>query len=253
MPFTFAHPIYAFPLKYMSPKYYSLTGLVLGSMAPDFEYFYHLEPYQSIGHSIWGLFLQGIPISVLLAFIFHYIVKESLALHLPSLFNLNQRAFHILGQWKLNSFNAWIVFLSSVIVGFMSHVTIDAFTHTGGFFVVRYSLFREVMMFNLPIYKMLQYGLSLIGLFSILGVIIYYLYRSNPSAKGMPIITRKRKLLFWIYIITISFVITSAKLIVTDSSNTIGILVVAPISGLCLGLILSSLLLRKAGFAKGEG
>jgi hypothetical protein len=244
MPFTFAHPTFAFPLKYISPKYYSLTGLILGSMAPDFEYFYHLEPYQSIGHSIWGLFIQVIPICILLAVIFHYIVKESLALHLPSLFNLNQRAYYILGEWKLNSFNAWIIFLSSVIVGFISHVTLDAFTHTGGLFVVHFSFLRKVIMFNLPIYKMLQYGLSLIGLFAILGVIIYYLYRSNPGAQGIPKITRKRKLLFWICIITISVVITSVKLIVTDSPNIIGILVVAPISGLCTGLVLTSLLLR---------
>ncbi len=246
MPFTFAHPAYAFPLKYISPKYYSLTGLVLGSMAPDFEYFYHLEPYQSIGHSIWGLFIQAIPICILLAVMFHYLVKESLALHLPSLFNVNQRAYNILGEWKLNSLHTWIIFLSSVIVGFISHVTTDAFTHAGGLFVVHFSFLREVIMFNLPVYKMLQYGLSLIGLFVILGVILYYLYRSNPSAKGMPKITRKQKLLFWSYIITISFVITGAKLIVTDSPNIIGILVVAPISGLCLGLVLSSLFLRIA-------
>ncbi|NOU91918.1 DUF4184 family protein [Paenibacillus sp. LMG 31456] len=246
MPFTLAHPAYAFPLKYISPKYYSLTGLVLGSMAPDFEYFYHLEPYQSIGHSIWGLCIQAIPICILLAVIFHYIVKESLALHLPSLFNMNQRAYNILGEWKLNSFNAWIIFLSSVIVGFISHVTTDAFTHAGGLFVVHFSSLREVIIFNLPNYKMLQYGLSFIGLFAILGVVIYYLNSSNPRAEGMPKITRRNKLLFWIYIITTSVVITSAKIVVSDSPNIIGILVVAPISGLCLGLVLSSLLMRMA-------
>lgn len=242
MPFTLAHPIFAFPLKYISPKYYSVTGLVLGSMAPDFEYFYHLEPYQSMGHTILGLFLQTIPMCILLAFFFHYIVKESLVLHLPSLFNLNKRAYSITGEWKLNNFKAWLVFISSVIVGFISHVTVDAFTHANGLFVVHFSFLREVILLNLPNYKILQYGLSLIGLSLIVGVIIYYLFRSNPSAKRIPTITRNRKLLFWSSVVTISFVTTIVKLIISDCHNTIGIVVVAPISGLCLGLILSALL-----------
>src|SRR5690554_5675281 len=112
MPFTFAHPAVAIPFKYMSPQYFSLTGLVLGSMAPDFEYYFRLERYQSIGHSLPGLFLHALPVSIFLAVIFHYMIKESLALHLTSLFNLNERAYNIVGNWKLNSIHAWIVFLS---------------------------------------------------------------------------------------------------------------------------------------------
>ncbi|SEP14833.1 DUF4184 family protein [Paenibacillus sp. OV219] len=58
MPFTFAHPAYALPLKFINPRYLSATGLVLGSMAPDFEYFLTLEPHQTIGHSFSGLFVR---------------------------------------------------------------------------------------------------------------------------------------------------------------------------------------------------
>jgi hypothetical protein len=50
LPFTFAHPSSSFPIKCIKPRYFSLVGLILGSMSPDFEYFIALEPYQIIGH-----------------------------------------------------------------------------------------------------------------------------------------------------------------------------------------------------------
>ncbi|MGF7050785.1 hypothetical protein J2T13_005335 [Paenibacillus sp. DS2015] len=245
MPFTFAHPIYAIPLKYISPKYYNLTGLILGSMAPDFEYFLMLEPYSSIGHSIAGLFFQGIPMCLLIAVIFHFTVKESFVIHLPSIFNLNQRAYNIMGEWGLRSLRDWIFFMLSVVVGFISHITLDAFTHVHGYFVIRFSLLSEVLFFNLPLYKMLQHSLSVFGLLAIFVVIISRLYRSNPTIGGMPKVTRKQKKLFWLIAITISVATTCLKLWITTSNNVIGIVVVSPISGLCLGLVLTSLIARR--------
>ncbi|MBA2937416.1 DUF4184 family protein [Paenibacillus sp. CGMCC 1.16610] len=129
MPFTFAHPTYAFPIKLISPRWLSTTGLVLGSMAPDFEYFLALEPHQVIGHSFAGLFLQGIPLCLLFAYLFHFYVKESLVLHLPSILNINRRGYDLLSSWRLRTFSDWFVYVLSVIIGFLSHITLDAFTH----------------------------------------------------------------------------------------------------------------------------
>ncbi len=43
MPFTFAHPAAVLPFMKKQSKYISVTALILGSMAPDFEYFYILD------------------------------------------------------------------------------------------------------------------------------------------------------------------------------------------------------------------
>ena len=244
MPFTFAHPAYAFPLKYASPKYLSLTGLILGSMGPDFEYFIYLEPHQKIGHTFLGLFIEVIPLSILLAVIFHYVVKEALALHLPSRFNLNQRAYNRRSKWRLDKLSVWVIFLMSVTIGFISHITTDAFTHEHGFFVFHFSFLKEVIWFKYPIYKILQHSLSAIGLFVILNFITYYLYRSSSNVTDMPKIRTNQKLLFWSFALLITAAITVMKLLTTSSTNILGILVVAPISGLCLGLIVSSFIWR---------
>ncbi|WP_025026875.1 DUF4184 family protein [Caldalkalibacillus mannanilyticus] len=242
MPFTFSHPIFAFPLKWISPKYLSLTGLVLGSMAPDFEYFLHLEPYGGIGHTVSGLFIQAIPLSILLAYIFHYIVKKSLVVHLPAFCHIDQRAYNLLGEWKLSSLRDWIVFLMSVVIGFISHVTADAFTHAPGYFVLRYAILQEVFLFNLPLFKLLQYGFSILGIIIIAGMVLWILLQTSPSARNMTSRSVKQKQFYWMVVFASSFLVTMTKLLVTESKNLLGIIVVAPISGFFLGLILASIL-----------
>lgn len=245
MPFTFSHPIYALPLKSMSPKYISTTGLVLGSMAPDFEYFLMLEPYRSIGHTVSGLFLQAIPLSILLALIFHLIIKKLLAIHLPSTFNLNRRAYNNLGQWQLSKYKDWLVFIISVTLGFITHVLVDALTHINGFFVNRFSLLNETIIFNYPLYKILQYSLSAFGLLALVAVIIFRLYRTQPNSKKTPKTTSQQKLKFWFIVVATAITMTGLKLAITTSTNVIGILVVAPISGACLGLLLASIIANR--------
>jgi len=242
MPFTFAHPLYAYPLKYIKPKYFSLTGLVLGSMAPDFEYFMMLEPYSWIGHSMAGLFFEALPLCTLLALIFHYIVKDALAIHLPSIYHLDERAYYMRGSWSMRGPFAWLIFLGSVAVGFLTHVLIDAFTHVGGYFVTRYPMLREAVVWNIPAYKILQHSFSLLGLIVIGYVILSNLHRSYPNnaqAKA-PCATKKQKLQYWIIVVSIALVVTCLKLLMTSSNNWLGILVVAPISGIAVGIIVAS-------------
>lgn len=57
MPFTFAHPAAVLPLGVKKTKYIDFTALVIGSMAPDFEYFIHFKPYQEYGHTIFEITL----------------------------------------------------------------------------------------------------------------------------------------------------------------------------------------------------
>lgn len=243
MPFTFAHPIFALPFKYVKPKYFSVTGLILGSMSPDFEYFLMLEPYQSIGHSIKGLIFQAIPLCVILALIFHCIVKEILVLHLPSNYSINQRVYNSLSRWR-PSFTGWIVFIISVIIGFLTHVFIDGFTHSNGYFVERYPSLREIVIYNFPLYKILQHSFSVFGLLMITWIIVSSLYRQHETVTTIPAVSMKQKIIFWTSVIIVAVALTSMKLLLSSSRNIIGILVVSPITGICLGILLASIIIR---------
>lgn len=222
-------------------------------MSPDFEYFLRLEPYSTIGHSISGLALQALPLSVIFAYAFHCIIKGPLVSHLPSVFNLNHRAYRGLSQWRLQSVRAWLVFAISVAAGFFSHVFLDAFTHQHGAFVVRWEILQEVLFGGLPVYKVLQHSLSLLGLAMSFIVLVKWLLNNSPgSGSRAPDVPGKQKLLFWLCAVAVALVVTGGKLLTPTSKNIIGILVVAPISGLLLGLLVSSALVWCLS-AKGSG
>src|SRR6218665_923701 len=83
MPFTFSHPAAVLPLHYLPKRWFSMTGLVIGSMAPDFVYFLRMNVYSPFSHTIKGLFCFDLPLSLMLAIIFHVFVRNGLIDHLP--------------------------------------------------------------------------------------------------------------------------------------------------------------------------
>lgn len=242
MPFTFAHPLYAAPLKLAKPGLFSLTGLVLGSMSPDFEYFIALEPHQTFGHSGMGLLLQAIPLSLLLAFLFHGLIKKPLAEHLPRLFGLQHKAIWLTEHysWRMSRWRDWAVFILSVAIGFASHVLLDAFTHVSGYFVMQWPLLTETL-FGYPVYKLLQHGLSLAGLMFFGVMAIVWLRRSNGASQKEGGPSALAKALYWAIVALTVVVTVICKLLFASSGNYLGMLVVSPLSGFFLGLVVASI------------
>ncbi|AJS58807.1 hypothetical protein UB51_10330 [Paenibacillus sp. IHBB 10380] len=243
MPFTFAHPLYSFPIKYIKPRYFSLVGLVLGSMSPDFEYFIALEPYQIIGHTHWGLFLEGIPLCIVILLLLQIIMKPFI-LHLPSTFNIDMKSYSFIRYFDFRKFSNWIVFLISVVVGFYSHIFIDSFTHKSGFLVMNYP-FLQNSYFIIPLYKLLQYSLSIIGIVVQMCLIVVLIRKAPYSTKPFRRISLKRKLVYWLIVLITAISVIIAKLVFTTSTNIIGIIIVSSISGFFLGVIIASLIFRK--------
>ncbi|GKU80466.1 DUF4184 family protein [Paenibacillus sp. L3-i20] len=244
MPFTFAHPLYAAPLKVVKPTAISLTGIVLGSMSPDFEYFIALEPYQTIGHSTMGLIFQAIPLSIVFAFLFHYLVKSAIAAHMPAWLGIDRRAQQLIRAypWRMNKISNWIVFIISVVIGFYSHVIIDGFTHLTGYFVMR-STFLQLEVIGYPLFKFFQHGLSLLGL-SIQAIFVLLLFKRTKPAGDTCSVSVRDKILFWITVAVVAVIVVGLKFSLTTSTNYIGMGVVSLLSGIILGIIVAASIYR---------
>ncbi len=149
MPFTLAHPFILFPLKWINKKYISLTALVIGSMAPDFEYFIWMSPNAYVSHSVHGIYLFNLPLTFLFAFIFHITVKRPLLYHFPFF-----KDKYLTEPFDYASYlkNHWVIFTFSALLGIASHLVWDGFTHAQGYFV-RHSNFlsEEISMGSLLI------------------------------------------------------------------------------------------------------
>src|SRR6478735_3646973 len=86
MPFTLSHPAAILPLTLLPKRWISLTGLVVGSMSPDMEYFLRMGVESRWSHSFGGIFFFDLPAGILFCFLFHCIIRDALFANLPLIF-----------------------------------------------------------------------------------------------------------------------------------------------------------------------
>jgi hypothetical protein len=241
MPFTLSHPLFAAPLKKVIPSL-SLTGLILGSMAPDIEYFIAMQPFRSIGHSIPGFFLLVLPICLAFAFAFHRIIKPEIPELLPNIRGISEYAASLNRPWRMATAAEWLIFCLSLFIGFYSHVILDHFTHSGGFFVMRLP-FLQSMIFGDHVYHILQLSLSVLGA---LVPGLYFLYRYlnwyKNRDRNKSYVKRQKAYLQWGLLVFVAAALLLGKLLFSGSFFSISIWVVAPITSAFVGLFITATL-----------
>ena len=243
MPFTFAHPLAVMPIGLKQNKYFDLTALIIGSMAPDFEYFIHFKPYQLHGHTILGQLYYNLPIVILVAVLWHYLIKEQIIINLPKPFDTYY--FYLMkANWNISSVKAFFVFVASALFGMFTHLLWDSFTHVEGYFVSSIGFLSSGICFlnhEIPIYKILQHGSTLIGV-SILALLLIRLQQKNVRTIVEGPNTTSR-LLFWISIIIIDIIIVGF-IITLKRDFSAGRLIVSLISGGFIGTVIASIFFK---------
>lgn len=238
MPFTFSHPALVLPLTRLPQRWYSLTGLVVGSMVPDFEYFIRMDVLGIYGHSLAGLFWFDLPLGLLLCFIYHDLVRNPLLANLPFIFRSRLEQYSDF-NWDQSFRRRIAIVIISVLVGSATHLFWDGFTHRYGFFA-RHSnyLLHTVRLGSLHIsrYGLLQHGSSIVG-----GIIVLVATLSIPAQSPRGRIQPS----FWIVFGLIAASVTAYRIAtgldVTDYIRVIINLISASI----IGLLASSLVFRR--------
>jgi hypothetical protein len=239
MPFTFSHPALTLPLTYLPKKLYSLTGLIIGSMTPDFEYFIRMKIQSDYGHTLAGMFYFDLPIGILIAFIFHNLIRDSLYNNLPSFLQIRLKGFQ---DFKWNNFfiKNWLVISISIIVGASSHILWDSFTHKFGYFVETLpNLSNRINLLghSFPLYKILQHSSTLIG-----GLIILYAFFKLP-VNSVSIFSIDLR--YWVVAILLSALILVIRFLTGLDIRLIGQVIVTIISAIMISLTVTPLLIRK--------
>lgn len=239
MPFTFLHPAIVLPLTYLSDKWISLTGLVIGSLTPDFEYFLRMRIKSNYSHTIDGLFWFDLPLGLLLAFIFHNIVRDRLLDNLPTILKSRFLVFRQL-DWNGHFKRNWLVVTISILIGAASHIFWDSFTHDHGYFVQTIPALQNSVDFlggQIPILKILQHSSTLLG-----GLVIAFAIYKLPTNK-----TEKEKLNFkyWTIVAGLTLTIIAVRLLNGLELKQYGNVIVTAISAGLLSLVLTPLILNK--------
>jgi hypothetical protein len=240
MPFTFSHPAIILPLSKSKKMPLSFTGLIAGSMAPDFEFLLRLRNTANFGHTWWGILVCDVPFAIALSFVFHIVVRDTLILHLPKYF---RQRFYLLmdfNWWqylKGNKFN----FLLAVLIGILSHFFLDSFTHQNKTIEQWVPLFSAVIIIfkqQVPVYVILQILTSLIG-----GLYILWFIAAMEKGEGLQ--EKKNISGYWVMLGVFAMVIFVLRLLLDKVHQSIADIIIAAVGSFVYAFLLVTALYFK--------
>lgn len=181
MPMTAAHPLAVLPLRRWR---LDTTCLVIGSMAPDFEYFLRVELNSTVSHTALGLFYFSVPITLLAAWLFHRVLKWPCVQIAPLRGRL---AVFAERPWPTQPL-AWLAL--SALLGALTHLVWDGITHGGGYGPRHVAWLRTIVhvpvLGDMLVHRVIQHSSTAVGLIALAIVVGRALARVTPRALPPP-------------------------------------------------------------------
>jgi hypothetical protein len=160
VPFTVSHAAAVLPLHRIRKLQLPLSALMIGSMAPDFGYFFSHSAPRALTHSFSGLFIFALPVGLLVWLFYVAILEKATITLLPD--RWHTRFAHT------DAITPGLVarVCVAILAGAITHLLWDAFTHRGTFITSNVPAFLAPTpgLRWLPIYHLLQALSSIAGL-----------------------------------------------------------------------------------------
>ncbi len=202
MPLTFAHPAAVLLLARLRLP---LSALVVGSVAPDLVYFIRLAPRGHFGHTLPGLFFFCLPAGLALLWVFHRLLKHSLAELAP--IAAQRRLASCIRASPLE--RPLVLVAAAVLLGAATHLLWDAFTHASGWGVASFPALRRTVplgsLGTAPAYKLAQHGSTMLGLAGIALAGVRW-WRRAPEVGVTPRLSARERVLWSSLIVSFAFV-----------------------------------------------
>ncbi len=180
MPFTPAHVAAAFPFRRSRLVW---SALIVGTIAPDLEYFVRLAPGHPYGHAVPGVFLVTLPLALVTLWLFHALVKVPFIELLPEGFK--RRLAPYAGKFRFGGAARFALIVASILIGILTHLIWDSFTHGNMWLVRNWPALRHPVHISflgaVPLYKLLQHASTVFGL-TVLALWIAAWYRNAEVA-----------------------------------------------------------------------
>src|SRR5512140_3847916 len=157
MPSPLAHPAAAIPFTKVKLVF---SALVLGSIAPDFGYFIKVGQGYFM-YTLPGLFLFNLPVGFVLLWLFQAVVKWPLLALLPM--SMQRRLVEPARRFSFGPAKRCGLILLSLLVGSLTHIVWDSFTHDYGWVVENFAFFHTPVA-GMPLYDLLPNLSTYIGI-----------------------------------------------------------------------------------------
>ena len=186
MPFTFAHPAAVLPIRRLWPRAFVLSGLVIGSMSPDFAYLMPQLVRRIESHSLRGSIFFCLPVGFATYVIYHVVLKIPLAVLLPA--PLQPRVAEQIARAPGLPARSIPAVLFSLWIGALTHIVWDQFTHPGSRVAQAVPLFDSLLFrvwgYPVYLYRLLQNVSTVAGLLAI--VLVLRGVARRPPAEPAP-------------------------------------------------------------------
>lgn len=231
MPFTFSHPAVVLPLKNILGRWVSLTGLVVGSLSPDFEYFLRMKMQSHFSHTLLGTLWFNLPVAIILTFVFHEIIKKPLIENSPQIVQRKLAQLKKL-DWKSYFQHNWLIVCVSIITGAYSHILWDSFTHQKGLFVLLLQLDKTIGSPPITIFKVLQHLSTFLG-----GcIVLIYFFKIKTTECNYV----KPKWRYWLTVVITTTIVLAVKFLTNLNITEYGNVIVIVITAVMLSLTVAS-------------
>ncbi|MFQ5708101.1 MAG: DUF4184 family protein [bacterium] len=178
MPNTYVHPAAVIPLAHLGLP---LSALAVGSVAPDFNAYF--APSSRFGHTMAGVFLSCLPLGLAVLLAFHYLLKHPMLSLLPR--SQQQRLLPVANQFHLSSFKDILWVFVALLIGVVTHLVWDSFTHPDGWSVNQMAMLLRSNRIQTPwgpfqLHEVLQVASKYLGIGIILFAYVKW-FRRAPS------------------------------------------------------------------------
>jgi hypothetical protein len=156
LPITPAHAAAAWPLSRALPAL-PLSALIIGAFSPDFEYLLRLSVHSRIAHSMTGLVVFCVPVSLIVWAAYERVVRPALTELLPPGLAASLRPRHTpIG-----------LVIVAVALGAATHLVWDGMTHRTGWLAEWFPSMLQEVSPGLRRYRLLQHVSSGAGALAI--------------------------------------------------------------------------------------
>ncbi len=263
MPYTLSHAAAVLPVSRWLARWRVLSATVIGSMVPDLGYLMPSHPPRAVTHSALSLVTFSLPVGLLFYWIFQRLMKAPLLSLLPDQAYMRWRSFA--APAALNNPWQWLLAAGGVLVGALTHLAWDGFTHEGARGMRMIPELDDwvilVQGHHLIGPSLMQGGSSALGLAIVVVLLAYALRRGTPQVVVPRALTQTQRR-SWVLVFVIVTVVCTVgfDLLVGDDELAFHLvraharnLAVSFLRGLFVSVLIVSVLVNRYLRYRGSG
>ena len=159
------------------------AALAIGSMVPDLFYYVPVGIGRSFSHSWFGVFTIDLGVGILVFLLWQLVLRRPVLDFAPLWVRQRMGRSEWMPAGRLRWVRLVLVLAASLLIGILTHVLWDDFTHDGPFVHLVPVLFEQFG--PLRLFKWLQHASSILGAVAIVLFVLWW-RRRVPAAEPAP-------------------------------------------------------------------